>query len=312
MRIFIVGIIFLIATSVSAQQAATYAQYMFNGLAINPAYAGSHDALSATVLARFQNVGLRGSPNTQTFSAHSPLLNERVALGFLVVNDKISVINQTGINFMYAYRLPVNNKKGILSFGLQGGVSMYNARYSELDCWQCLSNPGYTGPDDPAFSQDVREARPNIGAGVFYSTKRFYAGASVPHMVNNVFERGVNFETVYQNKPLIFTSGYVFTLNRMLKLKPNVMFLMIDGRPVEFDLNASMLFDEVLWFGLSYKSSNQLVLITQFKVSDQFQFGYSYTLAMGPIRTVEFGSHEVMLNYRFWYHKKGIISPRYF
>ena len=55
-----------------------------------------------------------------------------------------------------------------------------------------------------------------------------------------------------------------------------------------------------------------MVMFTQFKINDQLQFGYSYTLAMGPIRTVELGSHEVMLNYRFWFHKKGVISPRYF
>lgn len=313
MRIFIVGLIFIFSgLTAVGQQVATYAQYMFNGLAINPAYAGSHDALSATVLGRFQNVGLRGAPNTQTFSAHSPLLNERVALGFLVVHDKLSVINQTGVNAMYAYRLPLNNRKAILSFGIQAGVSMYNAKYSELDCWQCISNPNYSGPDDPAFASDVREARPNIGAGVFYSTQKFYAGLSMPHMVNNVFERGEDFKTVYQNKPLIATGGYVFTLNKMLKLKPNFMFMMIDGRPVEFDINASLLFDEVLWFGLSYKSSNQIAMITQFKINDQLQFGYSYTIAAGPIRTIELGSHEVMLNYRFWFHKKGVISPRYF
>jgi type IX secretion system PorP/SprF family membrane protein len=313
MRYFIVGLLLLLFSGTAwAQQAATYAQYMFNGLAINPAYAGSHEALSLTALGRFQNVGLPGAPQTQTFSAHSPLLNERVALGMLVVHDNISVINQTGVNFMYAYRLPMRDNRARLSFGMQAGVGFYNAKYSQLECWQCLTNPNYSGTPDPAFSSDIQEARPNIGAGVYYTTQKAYIGLSMPHMVNNVFERGENFETVYQNNPLIFTSGYIFTLNRMLKLKPNVMFMMIDGRPVEFDINANLLFDEVFWFGLSYKSSSQLVSMLQFKINDQLQFGYSYTLALGPIRTVELGTHEVMLNYRFWFHKKGIISPRYF
>jgi type IX secretion system PorP/SprF family membrane protein len=303
MRISAIGLILMISVVAPAQQVATYAQYMFNGLAINPAYAGSHDALSATALARFQNVGLPGAPNTQTFSAHSPLLNQRVALGMLVIHDELSVIDQTGVNVMYAYRLPMKNNKGILSFGLQAGVSMYNAQYTKLEIY----NPG-----DPAFDENIREARPNVGAGIFYSTKKAYAGISMPHMLNNVFERGNQFETVYQNQALILSGGYVFTLNRMLKLKPNFMFMVIDGEPVEFDLNANLLIDEVLWLGLSYKSSNQIVMLTQFKINDQLQFGYSYTISAGPIRTVELGSHEVMLNYRFWYHKRGVISPRYF
>lgn len=304
MRIFLTGMVaLLLANSVSAQQTATYSQYMFNTLAINPAYAGSHEALSITALGRFQNVGLSGAPTTQTFSVHSPLINNRVGVGLLVIHDELSVIGQTGVHFSYAYRLPIKKNKSTLSFGLQGGMSMYNAQYTKLEL---------SVNSDPAFSQDIRDSRPNFGAGVYYNTQTSYVGLSMPSMLNNVFDRGQNFTTVYQSVPIILTGGHVFTLNRVLKLKPNFLFKMVDGQPVEFDINANMLFDEVLWFGLSYKSSKQVEIITQFKINDQLQFGYSYTISAGPIRTVELGSHEVMLNYRFWFNKKGVVSPRYF
>lgn len=301
-------VLILAALTTSAQQVATYSQYMFNMLAINPAYAGSHNMLSTTALARFQNVGLPGAPNTQTFAAHSPLAHNRMSLGFLVVHDNLSVISQTGINFSYAYRIPVSTK-GTLSFGLQGGISLYNAAYTSLDIY---SNTNPNLPSDPAFSQDIRESRPNIGAGIYYSTEVAFLSLSMPHMINNVFDRGAEFETVYQNKPIILAGGYVFDINRLLKLKPNFLFKIIDGRPVEFDLNASLLLDNVIWVGLSYKSSKQVVLLTQFQLTDQLQFGYSYTISAGPIRVAELGSHEVMLNYRFKFNKKGIITPRYF
>lgn len=303
-RLSIVAFI-VVSCSASAQQVATYSQYMFNGLAINPAYAGSQDALSATALARFQNVGLKGSPYTQTFTAHSPLIDKRASVGALVIHDQLSVINQTGLHFSFAYRIPLSKDKDgpRLAFGLQGGMSWYNAKYTSLDLAQ---------PDDPAFNQDIREVRPNIGAGLFYSSKLAYLGISMPSMLNNVFDRGNDYSTVYQNRPLIVTGGYVFIVNRMLKVKPNFLFKTIDNRPVEFDINTNVLFDEVLWVGLSYKSSRQVGLITQFQLTDQIQFGYSYTITAGHIRTVELGSHEVMLNYRFWYNKKGVISPRYF
>ena len=298
-------LIFLFSSlGLRAQQVATYSQYMMNGLAINPAYAGSHNALSATALARFQNVGLRGAPNTQTFAVHSPLLRSRVSLGLLVIHDQLSVINQTGVHFSYAYRIPVSAKnKGTLSFGLQGGLSMYNADYTALDVLQ---------QSDPAFSQNVRQTRPNFGAGIWYSTNLSYLGLSFPSLLNNVFDRNANFHTVYQSRPLIFTGGHVFKINRMIKLKPNFLFKMIDSRPVEFDLNLNALFDEVVWVGVSYKSSKQVVLLTQMQLTDQIQFGYSYTISAGKIRYVETGSHEVMVNYRFRYFKKGIVSPRYF
>jgi type IX secretion system PorP/SprF family membrane protein len=297
-------ILSLIGTPALAQQAATYVQYMNNTLAINPAYVGSQGALSATALARFQNVGLKGAPNTQTFSVHSPLQNERLALGMLVIHDQLSVINQTGVHFSYAYRLPLNRKdNAVISFGLQGGVSMYNAQYTELDIFQ---------PDDPAFAQNIREARPNIGAGVYFRTDRTYLGLSLPSLVNNIFDRGVGFETVYQVKPIMLMGGHVFKINRMIDLKPNFLFKMVDNRPVEFDINVNALFDDVVWAGISYKSSKQVALITQVQLTDQIQFGYSYTISAGKIRFAELGSHEVMLNYVFKYLKKGVVSPRYF
>ncbi|MFM7195933.1 MAG: type IX secretion system membrane protein PorP/SprF [Bacteroidota bacterium] len=309
MRSYLIPILFLAAaTGAVAQQNPTFAQYMFNGLAINPAYAGSQGALSASFLARMQNVGLPGAPNTQTFTAHTPLLNQRMGLGVLFVNDRLSVIGQSGFHVSYAYRLPINRGGATLSFGLQAGGSFYNAEYSQLDLF---NNPG-NGTSDPAFSNDVRSIRPNIGAGVYFTTKLSYVGLSMPSMANNVFERGNNLQTVYQAVPLILTAGHVFTVNRVLKLKPNFLLKLVDNRPVEYDLNLNALFDEVLWVGASFKSSKSVVTLLQFKVNDQLQLGYTYTITTGPLRTVELGTHEFMVNYRFWFNKRGVVTPRYF
>lgn len=284
-----------------AQQQATFSQYMFNGLAINPAYAGTHEALSASLLTRFQNVGLQGAPTTQTFSIHSPLVNQRMAVGFMVVHDKIGVIGQTGVSGVYAYRIPMNDD-ATLSFGLQAGLGMYNAQYSQLDVYQI----------DALFADDIRQTRPNFGAGIFYNHTDWFVGFSMPHMMNNVFSRGANLNTIKQSTPLILTGGYVYTINPMLQVKPNFLFKIVDGRPVELDLNANILFDEVIWFGLSYKFSTALTMLTELQITDQFRFGYSYSVTMGPIRTAELGSHEILLNYRFKFNMKGIVSPRYF
>jgi type IX secretion system PorP/SprF family membrane protein len=299
-NLFIVCLMVIVLPSWS-QQHATLSQYMFNGLAINPAYAGSHEALSTSFLARFQNVGLPGAPNSQTLSIHSPILEKRVAVGLMVIHDKIGVIGQTGVNGIYAYRLPMSNNT-TLSFGLQVGLSTYNAAYTSLDTYQA----------DPLFAKDIRQTRPNFGAGIYYTKTLWYLGLSMPHMMNNVFQRGNNFETVYQNIPIILSGGYVFKLNQMLKLKPNFLFKVVDKRAVELDLNANLLFDEVLWVGVSYKFNNAMTFLLELQATDQFRFGYSYSLTTGPIRTAELGSHELLLQYRFKYNMKGIVTPRYF
>lgn len=284
-----------------AQQEATYAQYMFNGLAINPAYAGQHKALSVNLLSRFQNVGLPGAPTTQTLAVHSPLANQRFAVGALFVNDKIGVITQTEFSAVYAYRIPMS-LKGTISFGIQGGVSRYFAQYTALDVYQT----------DPAFSQDIQEVRPNIGAGIFIDHTTWYLGLSAPHMLNNVFTRGSNLTSIHQPFPVILTGGYVFLLTRSVHFKPNGLVKMVDGRIVEVDLNANFLFDEVLWAGISYHTSNALNFIVDLQLTDQLRLGYSYTAALGEIKSAEIGSHEVFLGYVFKFNSKGIVSPRYF
>ena len=106
-----------------AQQDAQYSQYMFNIFAINPAYAGSRDVISATALHRKQWVNTPGSPRTTTFSVDAPFKNEKIGLGLMVFNDKIGIANTTGLNVGYAYRIRLT--KGTLGrtiFGLTSGV----------------------------------------------------------------------------------------------------------------------------------------------------------------------------------------------
>ena len=59
--------------SVQAQQELMISQYMFNGLFLNPAYAGSHPYASATSLHRSQWVGMAGAPRTNLLGIDTPL-----------------------------------------------------------------------------------------------------------------------------------------------------------------------------------------------------------------------------------------------
>ena len=71
------------ANCLSAQQDALFTKYMFNSLVFNPAYAGSNDHLAIAALYRNQWFGnIPGAPVTQTVTAHTPLQNKRVGVGF--------------------------------------------------------------------------------------------------------------------------------------------------------------------------------------------------------------------------------------
>ena len=303
----LLGLSFFLTCNIAyAQQEAMYTQYMFNGLALNPAYAGSHEAVSMTFLAREQWTGVEGAPSTQTLSVHSPIKNKRIALGLNLIRDKITVFNQTGVNAVYAYRIPTEN--GTLSMGLQLGVTSYKADFQGLNIFP-------PDGDDPAFSQDVSKAMLNFGAGMYYYTNRFYLGFSVPQMINNsLSEDIVGFDSdARQERHYFLTSGYVIDVSGSVKFKPNVLFKVVGGAPVEMDLNANFLFSEVLWVGLSWRSLADFDALLEFQVTDQLLLGYSYDFAnTTDLRRVNSGSHELMINYRLRYSKKKVVTPRYF
>src|SRR5688572_30014773 len=116
-------IVVLGSFSVNAQQDPMYTHYMYNTLMVNPAYAGSRDALSVTALHRSQWVNFNGSPITQTVTAHGPLSNEHVGLGIAVMNDKIGPTNNTGVFGQFAYILKLNDRSK-LSLGVSAGVNI--------------------------------------------------------------------------------------------------------------------------------------------------------------------------------------------
>jgi type IX secretion system PorP/SprF family membrane protein len=274
---------------------------MFNQMGINPAYAGSHKTLSLTALARKQWTGIEGAPSTQTLSVHSPIANQRVGVGLMFVHDKIGVITQTGFYNAYSYRIPFRNE-GQLAFGIQGGFTTYNAEFSLVS------------DSDPAFaSGDIRETHPNFGAGVFYNTKDFYIGFSVPQLLQTSFDRDNPDSDSKMIRHYFLSTGYVFTLDRLFKLKPGLLVKAVSGAPVQLDLNLSLLMNEILWVGLSWRSFESVDALLQFQVTKKLQFGYAYDFSTTTeLSRINGGSHELMLNYRVIEKRSRKKIPRYF
>ena len=283
------------------QQQVMFTQYMFNGLALNPAYAGSHETISATFLAREQWTGMEGAPSTQTFSIHSPIVNQRMSVRLLLLHDNIGVTDQTGAYAAYAYRIPVS-EKGRLAFGIQGGATFYDASFSSVSL------------DNPVFANgDVNEWQPNVGFGMFYNDDRFYAGVSSPQLIETKFDKNNEDSDSKLVRHYFATAGYVIDLDRNLKLKPNLLVKAVEGAPVEFDVNANLLIHETIWIGASWRSFDSFDGLLQLQVTPQLQFGYAYDfITTTDLSRVNGGSHEIMLNYRFVFNKSKIITPRYF
>jgi type IX secretion system PorP/SprF family membrane protein len=289
-----------------AQQEAMYTQYMFNTLAINPAYAGSRNVTSATALYRSQWVGIQGAPTTATFSIDAPIDNKKIGLGLQVFNDRLGITNTSGAFGSYAFRIRMD--KGVLALGLQGGVSQYRADFTSV-------NLGSDTSPDAAFANNVNKMLVDFGVGVYYSTDNFYLGLSSPQLLNNKLHNltveGSN-SLAGQDMHIFLATGYVFPLNEDLHLKPSVLIKYVKGAPIEGDLNATLWIRDALGLGFQYRTEADISAMVEFQVSPQVRIGYSYDRSTTPLVQYNSGSHEIMIRYEFGSTKGKILSPRYF
>ncbi|WP_346321080.1 type IX secretion system membrane protein PorP/SprF [Chitinophaga sp. YIM B06452] len=306
-KIITLFVILCMSRQLLAQQEAMYTQYMFNMMAVNPAYAGSRGVLSATAMYRNQWVGVEGAPRTGTLSFDMATRNKKVGLGIQAFNDRIGIVKTTGFYASYAYRINFNENGSALAIGLQGGLSNYRADLTKVE----LTDGG-----DPAFMQNINAIMPSFGAGIFYNTPKFYAGFSVPNLVKSYLRKDqylYSTEVVAKKYMHLFlVAGYVFDLNENLKLKPSFLVKAVRGAPVVVDVNANFWIKEIVGIGASYRTGDAIAGLLELQLSNQFRLGYAYDHSISNLVKYNQGTHEIMLRYEFGWDRKQVVSPRFF
>jgi type IX secretion system PorP/SprF family membrane protein len=295
--------VFLWTISSISQQDAQYTQYMYNMNVLNPAYAGSKTGtLSASLLGRTQWVGIPGAPQTAVLSVHSPITNQ-MGLGVSILADKIGPINEQFLYADYSYTIPVGYYDN-LAFGIKGGISLVNAKLSDLD----LNEYG-----DANFLSNINNLQPNIGFGVFYYSDIYYVGLSMPNLLSTTYlEKGDGFEsTINKRNHMFLTGGYVFDLSYDWKFKPSIMSKIAMGAPISLDLSANFLFDDTFEVGTSYRWGDSVSLLLNAKVTDNIRVGYSYDFTTSELNKFNSGSHELIVLFDLMTSYE-IISPRFF
>lgn len=287
-----------------AQHTPLTSQYLFNGLVINPAYAGSRDALTANLTYRNQWTGFDGAPVTQMASVHSPLGKRKLGLGILVYNDRIGVSNESGLFSNYAYRMRFRNGK--LAFGVGAGFTMRRSNWTNVAIQQT---------NDLAFAADTRGAfRPNFSTGAFYHSKTWFAGISTPFLISHQYDTSAEGWRLSDSKadlqPML-TGGYVFEIDRNIKLKPTTLIRYRRSSGVQADVSSNLILKDKFWIGASYRTGDAFIASLEVLATPQWRLGYAYDLGLSRLATYHHGSHEVMLQYEFGYRIR-VKDPRYF
>jgi type IX secretion system PorP/SprF family membrane protein len=260
----------LLPAAFFAQYDGLFTQYMFNEVFINPAYAGSKEAMSATLLNRQQWVSFPGRPVTTSMSLHGPLKDGKMGAGLSILNEKIGVLNRNLIYGTYAYRLKLD-ERSTLAMGLMAGIDNQLNRLGQVK----VGSDG--SPADPQFTQHTPNVfAPNAGAGVYYNNAQFYAGLSVPRLIDNSVRFSPSGATIKTTRvspskfTYYFTGGYLFRLQEDLKMRANMMIKVVNNAPAQFDLGANFLIRDVIWAGMSYRSASAISALLGAQVNKQF------------------------------------------
>jgi type IX secretion system PorP/SprF family membrane protein len=285
-----------------------YSQYLHNGLMINPAYAGSREALSAVISYRMQWMGIEDAPQLQTVSLHTPMKNDKVALGLNARFMQYGITKSSSVYAIYAYHIRLG--KGKISFGLKAGVDMSNTDYNGLQ--------GITLPDPvlPA-SNKLSYIFPNVGAGVYYFSKGIFAGVSVPSFLFYKSTGSGNTQAYHSfgEYDIVVYAGGLITFTPGFKFKPSALLdvSLHDSRKInQLDLNGNFIIADLIWIGGSWRTTEQVAVgHLQVNIGQQMMLGFSYDYPVGRMNSYSKGSGEIVFRYEFG-SRVSASNPRYF
>jgi type IX secretion system PorP/SprF family membrane protein len=298
--VFALLLIMLLSDHVVAQQRVQFTQYMFNGLVLNPAYAGAEEALSLTFIQRKQWAKIESSPSTQSFSGHSLFKKKQLGLGGMLINDKIGVHRNVTALVSTAYHLKVG-ELSYLSMGLQAGIHSRKSNYGSL--------AGNT-VDPKLYDASVSYTAFDMGMGLYFRSPRLHVGISAPELLPESFSLNDTTSVRLSNVNFFIFSKYRVTVSDNIDVEPSILLKYLKGIPLSYDINFNLIYRKVLTLGVSYRKKESIDFMLKGQITPQLQFGYSYDFAIGEVSRLSNGSHELMLNYIFKYTQSKVISPR--
>ncbi len=307
----VLGVLLILQVSkVLSQQDVQFTQYNDNMLHYNPAYAGNRDVFTITALHRQQWVGLKGAPMSTTLSLHTPLKYEAVGIGLSLLNDKVGPLTQSWISGDVSYTLRFGNRinrrsedVSRLSFGVKGVLNMLNADLNLLQT---------TTSNDPDLQSYNNTMGGNIGAGAYFRSKKFFAGVSIPRILEPNKSK-VDSLTHLRQRHYYATVGGVIKVNRRLKLRPTAMVKITENAPLAVDGSLAFIFYDKFWLAGNYRLLESAGIYAQYQISPQFKIGYGFDISTNKLVRYNGGTHEIMLSYDLRRMTKGaIVSPRFF
>jgi type IX secretion system PorP/SprF family membrane protein len=289
-----------------SQQKPVYTMQEMARIGVNPAYTGNEGIYDLLILSRQQWVGFEGAPQSYYLATHAPLPNHKAGVGFDFQRNSSGPFVQNGIFFNYAYTINIA-EDARLSFGLRGGINTYQIIYNDL----LILDPG-----DQLFENNINnKILPNVGTGIHFQFRNYYADFSIPLLLRNEFSQDKTASSGLQNREertFNMQTGAKFQLTKGVDILPALAVWLSGGTPALIDIRLSALFKDAAGIGLVYNILGSFGAYASYKITDNFILAYAYELPLSYNYQLSSGTHEVVLGIDFQFLKRKTQSPRNF
>ncbi len=290
--------LWLAATGLSGQQLSQSSLYWMDPVQFNPAYAGLDNSLSITAGYRTQWTGLEGQPSNQRLSAHLPIYFLSSGFGIEGERDELGSRSLTRFGASWSYQFV--RPSAVWSVGVSGRFIQLSLDGREL------RTPDGDYADNIVVHNDallpdnqVDQSSLSIAAGVFYQGENLEGGLSVRNL----------------NGAVIAMPGFDYSLDRQYHGYLRARFDLIsnfdvapmltvysNGTQHQATAGATIRYQENIYGGIAYRgyngeTSDALVILAGANLSEKIRVGYAYDLTLSSLKTVNDGSHEIVLKY---------------
>ena len=299
----LVLLIYLLPMFCYSQQQTQYSQYLYSLFSLNPAYAGTKNYVQALTTERYQWVGVKGAPHSQSFIIHAPLNQKKMGVGLNIYNESIGAHGVFGVFGSYSYSL--RRRSSSLSFGLKGGIYSY----------RLIDAMNYETENDPYGISNFQQTYiPSFDAGVHYTKKNFVIGGSVANLQESKLGKDQISGGVSNNlkRHYYLYLAYMIIMNEKCNFRPSIMFKGTKAAPSYVDLNFGFIMDDKLHLGISYRTSKSIIGMVQYYITNNIHIGYAYdyNYYLGP-GLGSMGTHEILLGFDFRRAKSIMLTPRF-
>lgn len=286
----------------AAQVDAQFTQYYAVPTFYNAGATGDTDFVRLRGGTRLQWMGIDNAPKSFLITGDMPFkfIGKRFGTGLVMQQESLGLYKNLNIAAQLSYKHKLFG--GVLSAGLQVGIISETFKGSEV--YIPDDDDYHESTDDAIPTTDLTGTSLDLGLGVYFTHKLFWAGVSCQHVNNPTITFNAESGESTNEKNYEFKAGRIlyFMAGSNIPVK-NTLFEVIPSVLVksDFTFTTAEITGRVRWrkflsLGIGYRYDDAVSLVLGAELKN-FYIGYSYDYPTSAISKASSGSHEIFAGY---------------